>query len=109
METLAYAADAAQGGGTQSMFSMLMPFLLIFGVMYMLLIRPQQKKAKAHQALLKSLKKGDKVITSSGLYGIVVKVSEKDVILEVADKVNLRFSLSAIGNVREREEKIESD
>ncbi len=78
METLAYAAETAPGGGTQSMFSMLMPFLLIFGVMYMLLIRPQQKKAKAHQALLKSLKKGDKVITSSGLYGIVVKVSERD-------------------------------
>ena len=110
METLAYAADAAQqGGGAQNMFSMMFPFILIFGVMYLLLIRPQQKKQKRHQEMLNNIKKGDKVITTGGLYGIVVKVSEKDAILEVSDKVNLRFSLSAIGAVRERDEKNESD
>jgi preprotein translocase subunit YajC len=110
MEALVYAAEAAPAGGTpQNMFNMLIPFILIFGVMYMLLIRPQKKKQDKLQQMLKSLKKGDKVITSSGLYGIVVKVSEKDVILEVADKVNLRFSLGAIGTVRDREEKKEAD
>ncbi len=110
METLAYAADAAQqGGGSQNMISMLFPFVLIFGVMYLLLIRPQQKKQKKHQEMLKSLKKGDKVITSGGLYGIIVKVTERDVILEVADKVNLRYSVSAIGHVRERDGGGESD
>lgn len=104
METLAYAAQAApEGGARPDMFNMLLPFILIFAVMYFLLIRPQQKKQKQHQALLQKLKKGDKVITSGGLYGIVVKVTEKDVILEVADKVNMRFTLGAIGTVRERE------
>ena len=83
--------------------------ILIFGVMDMLLIRPQSKKQKQHQEMLKNLKKGDKVITSSGLYGIIVKVTEKDVILEVADKVNMRFTLGAIGSVREKDEKKEKD
>jgi preprotein translocase subunit YajC len=110
MEALVYAAEAAPAAAPQqNMFSMLIPFILIFGVMYLLLIRPQKKKQDQHQKLLKSLKKGDKVITSGGLYGIVVKVSEKDVILEVADKVNLRFSIGAIGTVREREETKEAD
>jgi preprotein translocase subunit YajC len=59
--------------------------------------------------MLKNLKKGNKVITSGGLYGVVVKVTEKDVVLEVADKVNLRFTLGAIGTVREKEETKESD
>ena len=110
METLAYAAEAAQqGGGAQSPMGMMFPFILIFGVMYLLLIRPQQKKQKKHQEMLGNVKKGDKVITTGGLYGIVIKVTERDVILEVSDKVNLRFSISAIGNVREMDEKSERD
>ena len=104
METLAYAADAAQGGATGSgLGSMLFPLVLMFVIFYFLLIRPQQKKQKEHRNMLQNLKKGDKVITSGGLYGIVVKVTEKDVVLEVAEKVNLRFTVGAIGTVRERE------
>ena len=102
METLAYAADAAPGG-VSGLSGMIFPLVLMFVIFYFLLIRPQQKKQKDHQNLLQSLKKGDKVITSGGLYGIVVKVTEKDVILEVAEKVNLRFTIGAIGTVRERE------
>lgn len=85
------------------MSSMLLPLILMFVIFYFLLIRPQQKKQRQHQEMLKNLKKGDKVVTSGGLYGVVVKVTDKDVILEVADKVNLRFTLGAIGAVRERE------
>jgi preprotein translocase subunit YajC len=109
MEALAYAAEAGPAGGAQGMMSMLFPFILIFGVMYLLLIRPQSKKQKQHQEMLKNLKKGDKVITSGGLYGVIVKVTDKDVILEVADKVNMRFTLGAIGTVRDRDEKKEAD
>jgi preprotein translocase subunit YajC len=110
MEALAYAAEAAPAGGVQGILgNPLVVMIPIFVIMYMLLIRPQKKKQDQHKEMLKNLEKGDKVITSSGLYGIVVKVSEKDVILEVADKVNLRFSLGAIGSVREREEKKEAD
>ena len=110
METLAYAAEAAPGGGAGSpLGSMLFPLIMMFVIFYFLLIRPQQKKQKGHQEMLKNLKKGNKVITSGGLYGVVVKVTEKDVVLEVADKVNLRFTLSAIGTVREKEETTGSD
>ena len=103
MEAIAYAAEAQSGSGGSPMTSMLFPLILMFVIFYFLLIRPQQKKQRQHQEMPKSLKKGDKVITSGGLYGVVVKVTEKDVVLEVADKVNLRFTLGAIGTVRERE------
>lgn len=110
MQALAYAAEAAQEGGAASpLSSMLFPLILMFAIFYFLLIRPQQKKQKKHQEMLGNLQKGDKVITSGGLYGIVVKVTEKDVVLEVADKVNLRFTLGAIGTVRERESGKDSD
>ncbi len=83
---------------------MLFPLILMFGVFYFLLIRPQSKRQRQHQEMLKNLQKGDKVITSGGLYGVVVKVTDKDVILEVADKVNMRFTLGAIATVRDKEE-----
>ena len=73
-------------------------------IFYLLLIRPQSKKQKEHQEMLKNLKKGDKVITTGGLYGEVVKVTDRDVILEVADKMHLRFTVGAIATVREKEE-----
>ncbi|UCD57432.1 MAG: preprotein translocase subunit YajC [Candidatus Hydrogenedentota bacterium] len=104
METLAYAAQTQPGGGSFSpLSSMLFPLILMFVIFYFLLIRPQQRKQRQHQDMLKNLKKGDRVITSGGLYGVVVKVSEKDVVLEVAEKVNLRFTLGAIATVREKE------
>jgi preprotein translocase subunit YajC len=103
MESIAYAAQGS-GGAASPISSMLIPLLLMVAIFYLLLIRPQSKKQKEHQELLKSLRKGDKVITTGGLYGEVVKVTEKDVIIEVADKVNLRFTLGAIATVREKEE-----
>jgi len=110
MESLAYAAEAANGGATGSpLGSMLFPLVMMFVIFYFLLIRPQQKKQKKHQNMLQDLKKGDKVVTSGGLYGVVVKVTEKDVVLEVADKVNLRFTIGSIGAVRDREGVKESD
>ena len=102
MESLAYAAQSGGNAGSP-ITSMLFPLVLMFVVFYFLLIRPQSKKQKQHQEMLSNLKKGDKVITSSGMYGVVVKVTDKDVILEVADKVHLRFTVGAIGTVRERE------
>ncbi len=98
--------EGAEGGFD---WSILIFIALIFGVFYFLMIRPQQKKQKQHRAMLQDLKKGDKVITSGGLYGVVVKVTDKDVILDVADKVNMRFTLGSIGTVREREGSTGSD
>lgn len=105
MEAIAYAAEASSGSGSASpLGSMLFPLILMFVIFYFLLIRPQTKKQRQHQEMLKNLRKGDKVITNGGLYGVVVKVSDKDIVLEVAEKVNLRFTLGAIATVREREE-----
>jgi preprotein translocase subunit YajC len=81
----------AGGDGIQSLIQFL-PIVLIFVVFYFLLIRPQQKKAKEHKALLENLKKGDNVITQGGVYGKVVAIQDQIVILEIADKVRVRMA-----------------
>ncbi len=76
----------AQSAGPSMIASQLLPFVLIFGVFYLMLIRPQQKRAKQHKEMVSKLSRGDKVIISSGITGIVSKaVAEKDTIeVEIA-------------------------
>jgi preprotein translocase subunit YajC len=87
-------AAAAPGIG-----SMLMPMALMFGVVYFLMIRPQQKKAKEQQSLLTALQHGDEVITTSGLLGTVRGITEKVVTLEVADNVKVKMLKSQVAQV----------
>ncbi|MBM2292155.1 preprotein translocase subunit YajC [Sulfitobacter pseudonitzschiae] len=76
------------------------PLILIFGIMYFLLIRPQQKKVKEHQAMVQALRRGDQVVTQGGIIGKVVKVKEENEIeLEVADGVKIRVVQSTIAQV----------
>ena len=79
----------AQSAGPSMIASQLLPFVLIFGVFYLMLIRPQQKRAKQHKEMVSKLSRGDKVIISSGITGIVTKaVAEKDTIeVEIATGV----------------------
>ncbi|MGC8605780.1 MAG: preprotein translocase subunit YajC [Desulfomonilaceae bacterium] len=77
--------------GIQSLVQFL-PIILIFVVFYFLLIRPQQKKAKEHKAVLENLKKGDNIITQGGMYGKIVSVQDQIVVLEIADKVRVRVA-----------------
>lgn len=77
------------------------PFILMIVVFYFILIRPQQKKAKLHQELLKQIKGGDKVVTSSGIIGTVISVKERTVSLRSAD-TKLEVLKSAIAEVTER-------
>jgi preprotein translocase subunit YajC len=84
------AAGATEGGGT--MISFVMPMIFMVGIFYFLLIRPQQKKAKEHKALLDNLKKGDRVITSGGIVGTIANIDDQIVILEIADKVRIEMS-----------------
>ena len=73
------------------------PLILIFGIMYFLLIRPQQKKVKEHQAMVQALRRGDQVVTQGGIIGKVVKVKEEnEVEVEVADGVKIRVVQSTI-------------
>ncbi|MDG1448401.1 MAG: preprotein translocase subunit YajC [Ascidiaceihabitans sp.] len=81
-------------------FGQFIPLLLIFGIMYFLLIRPQQKKMKEHQAMVNGLRRGDKVVTAGGMFGKVVKVhDEGEVEVEIADGVKVRMVQSTIAQV----------
>ena len=75
------------------------PFIIIFAIMYFMVIRPQQKKQKDHQALLNKLKKNDEVMTSGGIYGKVVDLKETVVTLEVAPNVRIRVHRPQISAV----------
>ena len=77
---------------------LLFPIILI-GVMYFLMIRPQMKRAKEHKGMLDKLSKGDEVITSGGIAGTVTDIGENFITVEVADNVRLRVQKAAVGNV----------
>ncbi len=90
------AAGAGAGG---SMMTMLLPFVLIIGIMYFLMIRPQNKKQKELQNMLDSLKKGDKVITIGGIHGTVSNVKDDVVSIKVDENCKIDFNRSAIATV----------
>ncbi|KRT74242.1 MAG: protein translocase subunit yajC [Deltaproteobacteria bacterium CSP1-8] len=93
---LAYAMGG-KGEGAGSGLTGLIPLLLMFVVFYFILIRPQQKTARKHQDFVKNLKMGDRVVTSGGLHGTVTGLTDTTVTLEIADKVKVKVTRSAIG------------
>lgn len=93
---ISYAADAAAPPVQNPISSMLVPMVLIFGIFYFLIIRPQQKKAKEHTKALEALKSGDEAVTTGGLCGTITKVEGETVILEIADKVRVRVIKSQL-------------
>ena len=99
--TAAYAADAnAPAVPQENPLMQLVPFIFIFVVFYFLIIRPQQKKFKQHQALVASIKKGDKVILNSGIIGKVSKVETDGVIeVEIAAGVNVKVVAATVSSV----------
>ena len=97
MVNSAYAAAPEAAGPMGSVLgNPLILMVLMVGIFYFLLIRPNQKKAKEHKALLDNLKKGDRVITSGGIIGIVVNIDDQIVNLEIADKVRIEMARSSI-------------
>jgi preprotein translocase subunit YajC len=74
------------------MWSFVVPMIFMVAIFYFLLIRPQQKKAKEHKALLENLKRGDRVMTNGGLIGTIVNIEEGLVVIEVADKVKVEVA-----------------
>ena len=83
-------AQAAPGVGGPGPIVTILPFILIFVIMYFMVIRPQQKKARDHQDMLTKLKRNDEVMTSGGIYGKVIDLKETVVTLEVAPNVRIR-------------------
>jgi preprotein translocase subunit YajC len=82
----------------------LLPFLFMGVLFYFLLIRPQQKRQKQHQQLLANLKTGDKVVTSSGIHGLIANVKETTFLLKIADNVKIEIDKSSISGVEKQSE-----
>jgi len=103
---LAFAMGSAPGGaaggtgGGMAAFQQIIPLVFMFAIFYFLLIRPQQKKAKEHKALLEAMKKGDNVITAGGVHGKVSAVENDIVTLEVANNVNIKITKSYIAAIK---------
>ena len=95
------SAHAQSLGGLAGFdFMSILPLLLIFVVFYFFLIRPQQKKAQQHKDLLKSLRRGDRIVTNGGLIGTIVKVvSDQEVQVEIAEDVRVRIARAMVAEV----------
>jgi preprotein translocase subunit YajC len=90
------AAPAGQPSGTTQMLLGIAPWLLVFVIFYVLMIRPQQQRVKQHQAEIASVKKGDEVITGGGIRGRVTRVTDDEAEVEIAPNVRIRVVKSTI-------------
>lgn len=103
MHAIAWAQGTSAGSGGSTLLS-LVPFILIFVIFYFLLILPQQKRQKKLRAMLEALKKGDKVVTSSGIWGTVTNLGKDTVTLQIADNAKVKVQRDHIARIRTEEE-----
>src|SRR5471032_2029905 len=97
-------------GGDGGMLMSLLPFILIFVIMYFLILRPQQKRVKSHAEMVKNVRRGDTVVTNGGLVGKVTKVIDEDHIeIEVADDVRIRQMRQMVTDVRAKGEPVKDE
>ena len=107
--TPAYAQGASPFGDI-GMIGQLLPFVLIFVIMYFLILRPQQRRAKQHQEMVKNVRRGDTVVTNGGLVGKVTKVVDDEQIeIEIADDVRIRQMRSMLADVRAKGEPVKDE
>ncbi|MFH0839290.1 MAG: preprotein translocase subunit YajC [Candidatus Omnitrophota bacterium] len=100
---LAYAQAGQQGlMGSVNPILQILPILVVFFIFYFLLIRPQQKKQKAVEQMLASVKKNDEVITVGGIHGTVVNVKDTTVVIKVDDNIKIEFQKSAISQIKKQ-------
>ena len=108
MITPAFAQATGAGGGTD-MLIQLVPFLLIFVIMWFLIIRPQQKRVKSHQEMIKNVRRGDTIVTSGGIIAKVSKViDDAELEAEIADGVRVRILKGMVSDVRAKGEPVKS-
>ncbi len=102
-------AQGLGGGGTNDVLMSLVPFVLIFVIMWFLIIRPQQKRVKAHQEMIKNVRRGDTIITSGGIIAKVSKVvDDTEIEAEIADGVRVRILKGMVSDVRAKGEPVKS-
>jgi preprotein translocase subunit YajC len=103
-EALAQTAGAAAPASPMSDIGFFVPLILVFIVMWFFMIRPQQKKQKAHQAMVRAAKRGDRIVTSGGLLGVITKANDadNDVEVEIAKDVKIRVMRHAIADILNR-------
>ena len=104
MESVAWAQTTGGSGSGSGTLLSLVPFLLIFVIFYFMLILPQQKKQKQQKAIMEGLKKGDKVITASGIWGTVTNLGKDTVTLQIADNTKIKMQLEHIARLRSEED-----
>jgi preprotein translocase subunit YajC len=106
----AFAQGGSMFGGSDNMLVSLLPFVLIFVIMYFLILRPQQKRQKQHADMVKNVRRGDTVVTSGGLVGKVTKViDDEQVEVEVAEGVRVRQMRSMLADVRAKGEPVKEE
>jgi preprotein translocase subunit YajC len=104
MESVAWAQIGGGSGSGSGTLLSLVPFILIFVIFYFMLILPQQKKQKQQKAMMEGLKKGDKVITASGIWGTVTNLGKDTVTLQIADNTKIKMQREFIARVRSEED-----
>src|ERR1044071_10221525 len=104
MESVAWAQTSGGSGSGSGTLLSLVPFILIFVIFYFMLILPQQKKQKQQKAMMEGLKKGDKVITASGIWGTVTNLGKDTVTLQIADNTKIKMQREYISRVRSEED-----
>ncbi|WP_375460233.1 preprotein translocase subunit YajC [uncultured Enterovirga sp.] len=102
-------AQAASGMPTTETLVQFVPFVLIFVIMWFLIIRPQQRRAREHQDMIKAVRRGDMVVTSGGIVGRVTKVTEDpEIEVEIADGVRVKLMRGMISEVRSKGEPVKT-
>ena len=109
MTTSLLMTSTGAPGGSGAFFVQMFPLVLIFVIFYFLMIRPQQKRMKQHQATIAAVKKGDEVVTAGGIRGRVNKVSDDEVEVEIAPNVRVRVVKSTLSNVLTKSAKPAND
>jgi len=99
---IAYAmGQGGAAGGQPGGFTAFIPLIIMFAIFYFLLIRPQQKKSKAHREMVSTLKKGDRVVTSGGIHGRITSTDETAVTVEIADRVRIKINRGNIATLNQ--------
>ncbi|MGD9869158.1 MAG: preprotein translocase subunit YajC [Hyphomicrobiales bacterium] len=101
-------AYAQSGGGSPDFLMSILPFVMIFVIMYFLIIRPQQKRMREHREMVANVRRGDTVVTSGGLIGKVLKVDDQELQLEIATGVKVRVMRQTLSEVRGKGQPVEA-